>query len=139
MEDSIKKELFIKTVREWQSIKANSSKRIWELTQKVKSPLIVATLDIMKQDAVRHRVLLQIIIDTMEGKGDSVDLKELADLSSTLREHLAVESRMIHLASHTSESSHQNIVQYITSFIISDEKKNNEMMNKLLSLAEVKT
>ena len=139
MEDSIKKELFIKTVREWQSIKANSSKRIWELMQKVKSPLIMETLDIMKQDAVRHRVLLQIIIDTMEGKGDSVDLKELADLSSTLREHLTVENRMIHLASHTYESSHQNIAQYITSFIIADEKKNNEMLNKLLSLAEVKT
>ena len=139
MEDSIKKELFIKTVKEWQSIKANSGKSIWELTQKVKSPLIVATLDIMKQDAVRHRVLLQIIIDTMEGKGDSVDLKELADLSSTLREHLAVENRMVHLASHTYESSKQNIVQYITSFIIADEKKNHEMLNKLLSLAEVKT
>ena len=39
MEDSIKKELFIKTVREWQSIKADAGKRIWELTQKPKALL----------------------------------------------------------------------------------------------------
>ena len=43
------------------------------------------------------------------------------------------------MASHTYESSQQYIVQYITSFILADEKKHHEMLNKLLSLAEVKT
>ena len=139
MEDSIKKELFVKTVRKWQATEADSRERIEELMKRVKSPLITTTLDIMKQNSARHKALLQIIIDTTEDKEDFVDLAELADLTSTFRDHLAVENRMIHLASHTYESSKQNIVQYITSFIIADEKKNNEMLNKLLSLAEVKT
>ena len=32
MEDSIKKELFVNTVREWQAIEANSGERIEELS-----------------------------------------------------------------------------------------------------------
>ena len=139
MEDSIKKELFIKTVREWQASEAKSLERIEGLMNKVKSPLITTTLNIMKQNSTRYKALLQIIIDTIEGKEDFVNLDELADLTSTFRDHLAVENRMVHLASHTYESSQHGIVQYITSFIIADEKKNREMLNKLLSLAEVKT
>ncbi len=140
MEDAgPKRELFLKTVKEWQASEADACERIEKLMKRVKSPLITTTLDIMKQDSGRHKTLLQIIIDSIEGNKDLVDIKELADLSSTLREHLAIESKMIHVASNTYESSQQYIVQYIASFILADEKKHHEMLNKLLSLAEVKT
>ena len=43
-----KRELFLKTVSDWQAIEADTCERIDELIKKVKSPLIMMTLDIMK-------------------------------------------------------------------------------------------
>ncbi len=138
-EGRLKRELFLTTVKDWQVGEADACVRIEELMQRVKSPLILMTLDIMKQDSIRHKALLQIIIDDLEGKKDLVDLKELAELTSTLKEHMAEENKIIHVASNTYDNSPNYVVQYIASFILADEKKHHEMLNKLLAMAEVKS
>lgn len=125
---------FIKIMRDWQKLEDTTIKFSSDTLKKTKNPIIKMTMEMIKNDSQKHRVMQQMLIDSLTKEALHLRPEELELLSDGLNEHIAAEAKSLELADEALKNSELFITRYILSYLIADETKHHNLLNKLNEL-----
>ncbi len=127
-------EEFLSIIREWQALEEKTIRSAEELMSKTNNPLVKMTMEMIKHDSEKHKVMQQMIIDNITKEAIHLSPDELAPLSDMLNKHMEAEAKSLSLADAALEKSELFITRYILSYLIADETKHHNLINKLNEL-----
>lgn len=127
-------EQFLSIIREWQRLEDSTIQFSEEMLKKTKNPLIRMTMEMIRHDSEKHKVMQQMLIDSITKEALHLSPDELASLSSGLEKHMEAEARSIELAEAAFEKSELFVTKYILSHLIADEKKHHSLLGQLNDL-----
>ena len=125
---------FLKIMREWQKLENATIKFSLDMLRRTKNPLIRMTMEMIKNDSQKHKVMQQMLIDSLTKEALHLSPEELAVLSDGLNKHIAAEAKSLELADEALKNSELFITRYILSLLIADETKHHNLLGKLNEL-----
>jgi rubrerythrin len=126
-----KSEEFLNMIKEWQGLEEKTIAFSEDLMSRADNPLIKTTMQMIKDDSEKHKVMLQMIIDNLTKEALRLTPDDLIPLSDALSEHLEAEAKSVELAKSALKSSKLFVSQYILSYILADEEKHHALLSKL--------
>ncbi len=127
-------EEFLNLIREWQALEDKTIASAEELLSRTNNPIVKMTMETIKHDSEKHKVMQQMIIDSITKEAVHLSPDELAPLSDLLNKHMEAEAKSLSLADAALEKSELFITRYILSYLIADETKHHSLINKLNEL-----
>lgn len=127
-------EEFLSIIREWQALEEKTIQSAEELMSKTNNPIVKMTMEMIKHDSEKHKVMQQMIINNITKEAIHLSPDELAPLSDMLNKHMEAEAKSLSLADAALEKSELFIIRYILSYLIADETKHHNLINKLNEL-----
>ncbi len=134
-------EEFLELIKEWKALEDETIKSAGELMSNINNPFVKMTMEMIKHDSEKHKVMQQMIIDNITKEAVHISPDELVLLSDMLNRHMEMEAKSISLANEAFKNSELFITRYILSYLIADETKHHSLINKLneLKLASIST
>ncbi|HAM51123.1 MAG TPA: hypothetical protein DCP92_10710 [Nitrospiraceae bacterium] len=102
-----------------------------QLIKSGKNPLVKTTMEMIKHDSGKHKVMLQMIIDNLTKEAVHLSPDELAPISALLNKHMEVEAKSIDLANNALKKSELVITRHILSALLDDEQKHHNQLHTL--------
>jgi hypothetical protein len=121
-------------LRKWKDLEDKTIKSCEAILKKTKNPIIATLGGAIKNDSEKHKAIIQLVIDGMTKTGFVLSPDDLADVSSLLGKHIALEQKSIEMAGKAIELSRDAITKQMLKLILEDEKKHKKMavqMNEL--------
>ncbi|HET6515884.1 MAG TPA: hypothetical protein VFG09_12040 [Thermodesulfovibrionales bacterium] len=131
IEDS---EAFLQLIREWQQLEDKTIESADGLIKSSKNPLVKMTMEMIRHDSEKHKIMQQMLIDSLTKEAIHLSPDDLAPLSDMLNRHLEAEAKSLALADAALEKSELFITRYILSYLIADETKHHSLIGKLNEL-----
>jgi len=88
-------------------------------------------MEMIKRDSQKHKVMLQAAIDHMTKEAMHISPDELLPVANALDKHVDAEGKSLALASSALAKTRDFFVRYIVSYLMADEGKHHEMLNRL--------
>jgi len=124
-------EEFLKLIKEWQELEERTISSADQLMKRGQNALVKTTMEMIKHDSGKHKVMLQMIIDNLTKEAVHLSPDELASISALLNKHMEVEARSIALAKNALEKSELAITRHILSALLEDEQKHHHQLHTL--------
>jgi hypothetical protein len=124
----------VKILKEWQKLEVETIKHAEQSIKKSKNKLVKMTMEMIKNDSQKHKVMQQTLIDSLTKKPLLLTPDDLASLSDGLNKHLAAEAKTLELADQALQNSELFVTRYILSYLIADEQKHHALLAKLNEL-----
>ena len=124
-------EEFLNIVKEWQALEDKTIQSADELIRKAKNPLIEMTMEMIKRDSGKHKIMLQMIIDNLTREAVHLSPDELAPVSELLTRHMEIEAKSIALANDALKKSELAVTRLILSALLKDETKHHSQLHEL--------
>ena len=128
---------FLDVMRNWQALEDKTIASAHDVIAKANNPLTKMAMELIKHDSEKHKVMLQMIVDNITKEAVHLSPDELDQLAEPLNRHMEMESKSIATAHEALQKSELFMTRFILSYLIDDETKHHEMINKLLD--ELKT
>ena len=125
---------FLKTIRDWQKLEDDTIRYADTLMKKSKNRLVKMTMEMIKHDSQKHKMMQQMLIDSLTKEAFVLTPDDLASLSDGLNKHLAAEAKSLELADEALNNCELFVTQYILSYLIADEQKHHSLLAKLNEL-----
>jgi rubrerythrin len=125
---------FLKTIRDWQKLENDTIRYADTLMKKSKNRLIKMTMEMIKHDSQKHKVMQQMLIDSLTTQPFVLTPEELGAISEGLNKHLAAEAKSLELADEALNNCELFVTRYILSYLIADEQKHHSLLGKLNEL-----
>ncbi|MCL5421134.1 MAG: hypothetical protein M1461_01490 [Nitrospirae bacterium] len=122
---------FMRIIREWQALEEKTIASADELIKKGENPLVTMTMEMIRQDSGKHKVMLQMLIDNLTKEAVHLSPDELAPISALLNKHMEVEAKSIALANDALKKSELAITRFILSALLDDETKHHNQLHVL--------
>ena len=127
---------FLKNMRDWQKLEDETIRYSEAMLKKTKNPLIKMTMEMIKSDSQKHKVMQQMLIDSLTKEALCLSVDELAVLSEGLEKHMAAEAKSLELADAALKNSELFVTRYVLSYLIADEQKHHSLLGKLNELKQ---
>jgi len=124
-------EEFLKLIREWQALEEETIASADHLIKRGGNPLVKTTMEMIKHDSGKHKIMLQMIIDNLTKEAVHLSPDELAPISALLSKHMQVEAKSITLANNALKKSERAITRHILSALLVDEEKHHSQLHTL--------
>jgi hypothetical protein len=121
-------------LKEWQKLEDETIKHADASMKKSKNKLVKMTMEMIKNDSQKHRIMQQLLIDSLTKEPFVLTRDDLASISDGLNKHLAAEAKTLELADKALQNSELFITRYILSYLIADEHKHHALLSKLNEL-----
>ncbi len=125
---------FLKIIRDWQALEDDTIGFSDTMLKKSKNPLVKMTMQVIKNDSQKHKVMQQMILDSLTKEAVHLRPDELAAISDSLNKHIAAEEKSLELADEALKNSELFITRYLLSMLIADETKHHKMLGDLNEL-----
>lgn len=122
---------FLSLIRRWQKLEDTTIKNAQALINKTSSSLVKTTMEMIKHDSEKHKVVLQAIIDSITKEAAYLSPDELASLAGMLNKHLEIEANSVALASEAFKDCKLFATSYLLSALLDDETKHHRMIVQL--------
>ncbi len=122
---------FLKLIKEWQDLEDKTIASADKMLSKTDNLLIRTTMEMIKNDSKKHKVMQQMIIDNLTKEALHLTPEELAPLSEMLTDHLEAEAKSLEIANTALKKSGLFVTRYILSYLIADEAKHHNLLTKL--------
>jgi rubrerythrin len=122
---------FLRIIKEWQALEERTIASADELIQKGKNLLVTMTMEMIKKDSGKHKVMLQMIIDNLTREAVHLSPDELAAITALLNKHMEVEAKSIALANDALKQSELAMTRYVLSALLDDEMKHHGQLHTL--------
>jgi len=129
-----KSDRFLKIIKDWQGLEDETIKFSDEMLKKTKNPLIRMAMEMIKHDSQKHKVMQQMLIDSITKEAIHLSPDELAVISASLNRHIAAEEKSLELADEAVKNSELFTTRFILSLLIADETKHHKMLGNLNDL-----
>ncbi len=127
-------EEFLSLMKEWQTLEDKTITSANDLMKKTANPLIKMTMELIKHDSEKHKLVQQMIIDSIKKQAISISPDELTALSDMLNKHMEIEAKSMTQADKAFQKSELFMTRYLLSYLIADETKHHGLMNQLNDL-----
>ncbi len=117
-----KRATFEKNINKWIEIEDLTVGSCDAIMKKSSSVVVKAMMKAIKMDSQKHKELLQVVLDCIDGTV-TMTPDELATISSLLEGHSKVEKDAIDLAEKTLGDSRHFVITQIIKYILEDERK----------------
>jgi len=125
---------FLKIIRDWQKLEDETIKFSDDMLKKTKNPLIKMTMEMIKHDSQKHKVMQQMLIDSVTKQALILSPDDLNNLGDGLNRHMEAEARSVELADEALKNSELFATKYVLSYLIADEQKHHNLLSKLEDL-----
>lgn len=125
-------EEFLNLIKKWQALEDKTIESAGELIRKANNPLVEMTMEMVRHDSGKHKVMLRMILDNIAKKAVHLSPDELAPLSALLHKHMEVEAQSIALANDALKKSELATTRYILSALLDDETKHHSQLHTLI-------
>lgn len=125
---------FLHIIKEWQRLEDDTIKFSEELMKKSNNKLIKMTMEMIKNDSQKHKVMQQMLMDSLTKEPFILSPDDLGTLSIGLNKHMAAEAKSLELADEALNNSELFVTRYILSYLIADEQKHHALLGKLNEL-----
>jgi len=118
----VRRAAFEKNINKWMEIEELTVGSCDAIMKKSNSAVVKAMMKAIKMDSQKHKELLQVVLDCLDGTV-TMTPDELATVSSLLDGHTKVEKDAIDLAEKTLADSRHFVISHIIKYILDDERK----------------
>ncbi len=118
-------------IRKWQKLEDGTIRHAQTMISKTSSSLVKATMEMIRHDSEKHKMVLQAIIDAITKEASHLSPDELASLAGMLNKHLEIEAQSIALASEAFKNSKLFTTSYLLSALLEDETRHHRMIVQL--------
>jgi hypothetical protein len=115
---------------DWQGIEAGTAESVKSEMQKAKNPLIKAMLQLIGLEAEKHRLVQQMIVDSVKKEAVNLSPDELGVLSGHINRYLESEGRELCEAEATTAGNNPFVTRFLFSYLIDDLKAQNCMLKQ---------
>jgi rubrerythrin len=127
-------EEFLNLISKWQQLEDDTIRHAETLMGKSSNRLVKMTMEMIKHDSQKHKVMQQMLIDSLTKESLILSPDELGALSEGLDRHIEAEAKSLELAEQALNSSELFVTRYILSYLIADEQKHHSLLGKLNEL-----
>jgi rubrerythrin len=127
-------EEFLNIISKWQQLEDDTIRHAEILMEKSSNRLVKMTMEMIKHDSQKHKVMQQMLIDSLTKESLILSPDELAAISEGLDRHIEAEAKSLELAGQALNSSELFVTRYILSYLIADEQKHHSLLGKLNEL-----
>ncbi len=127
-------EKFIHIIKDWQKLEDETIRYSEELMKKTKNKLVRLTMEMIKHDSEKHKIMQQMLIDSVTKEPFVLSPDDLNALGNGLNEHLAAEAKSLEFADEALLNSELFATRYVLSYLIADEQKHHNLLAKLNEL-----
>lgn len=124
-------EEFLRIIKEWQALEEKTIASADDLIRKGNNPLVTMTMEMIKHDSGKHKVMLQMIIDNLTKEAVHLSPDELAPISALISKHMEVEAKSIGLANDALKMAELVPTRHILSALLDDETKHHGQLHTL--------
>ncbi|KAF0143761.1 MAG: hypothetical protein FD156_2410 [Nitrospirae bacterium] len=125
---------FLHIIREWQKLEDSTIKFSDDMMKKTNNKLVKMTMEMIKHDSQKHKLMQQMLIDSITKEPFILSPDDLASLSDGLNKHLAAEAKSLELADAALKNSELFVTRYVLSYLLADEQKHHNLLGKLNEL-----
>jgi len=129
-------EKIVANMRRWQKIEDASVSSTGQIIEKTDNPIVRLIMEIIQRDSQMHYRVQEFIVDSLETKTVNLSPDELAEIWGKIETHIQLEKETIKLAKdtlETMEGKKMMVQQYLLNYLMIDEDKHNEVLDKLES------
>ncbi len=129
----------IDNMQSWQKVENASIASTGRVMEKTANPIVRLIMEVIQRDSQMHHRVQGWIAESLSGQG-TVNLApdELGEVWEMIEEHINLEKRTLELAEQALDSikgSKGMLVQaYLLEYLSEDEKKHNQMLEKLVEI-----
>lgn len=121
---------FEKNIAKWMELEDLTIASCDMIMKKSKSPVVTAMMKAIKMDSQKHKELLAIVTDCVNGT-ITFTPDELTTVASLLETHAKVEKDAIDMAEKALTDSKHFVISHILKYILDDERKHFSMSTDL--------
>lgn len=125
---------FLKIMREWQKLEEETIKLSDGMIKANHNPIVRMAMEMIKNDSQKHKVMQQMLIDSVTSEAIHLSPEELASLSDLLNKHMAAEAKSLELADAALKNSDLFATRFVLSMLIADEQKHHRLLGNLNEL-----
>lgn len=121
-------------IRGWQKLEGSAISQAYDLMRRTRNPLTKMITDLVIHDSEKHKLVQQMIIDTLTDEALHISPDELNELSGMINRHIAAEEEVIRLAEAAMETCRQVSTHFLLSYLIADENKHHSLVGRMNEL-----
>ena len=121
---------FMSLLDKWQKAEDQTIAHCQKMLEATDNILVRTMADLIKADSVKHKEILTMIGQAMEG-AITLRPEELGTISELITEHLEIERSSISLAMEEFQNSRNFVVRQLLSYLLEDEKKHFKLLTQL--------
>ena len=127
-------EEFLNLIRGWQALEEKTIASAEQMIGKTKNPLVKMTMELIRHDSEKHKIVQQMIIDSITKEALHIDPDELVALSDMLNKHVQAEADSLCFADGALAKSELFTTRFLLSYLVADETKHHGLVNQLNDL-----
>ncbi len=139
MKDTFYYQDLIKVMKEWMASEDATIDDAQTLKEETDNRFVKMTMKMLIQDANKHKIIQQMVIDSLTKESVHLSPEELDPLEEILNKHILHETESLIRAVKAIDKSEPRITRYLMSYLNADEAGHRELVAKLneLKLATV--
>jgi len=122
---------FLDRIRKWEELEGTAIASARNIIAQTTNPIIKMTMELIAHDSEKHRLVQQMIIDSLTKEALHLSPDELANLSEGLSKHVEAEGEALRFAEAALKESEIFSTRFLLSYLIEDEKKHHNMLSQL--------
>ena len=122
---------FLSRIRKWQELEDAAIAGAREIISRSANPIIKMTMELIAHDSEKHRLVQQMLLDSLTKEALHLSPDELAGLSAGVSAHVEAEKEALHFAETALKESDLFVTRFLLSYLVEDEKKHYNLLSML--------
>ena len=127
-------EEFLDLIKKWQKLEDKTIDSADAMIRKTNNQFLGMIMESIKLDSEKHKLIQQLIIDSITKEAISISPDELNEMSDMLNNHMEAEAESLCLADAAFAKSELFFTRFLLSYLIADEAKHHGLINQLNDL-----
>ncbi|HTP05310.1 MAG TPA: hypothetical protein VMM54_09170 [Nitrospirota bacterium] len=124
----------IKAMEAWMDSEDQTIKDAEYMKNEVDSPFVKMTMEMLIHDAEKHKIIQQMVIDSLTKEAIHLSPNEFAPLKEVLNTQIVEESESLMRVMATLDKKEPRITRYLLSYLGADEAGRRELVGRLNEL-----
>ena len=134
MKDTLYYQDLIKAMKVWMDSENQTMKDAEYMKEEVDNPFVKMAMEMLIHDAEKHKIIQQIVIDSLTKEAVHLTPDEFAPLKEVLNRHIAEASESLMRVVSILDKRERRITRYLLSYLGADEAGHRELVGKLNEL-----
>jgi rubrerythrin len=121
------------TLRHWQEIEDATVAHTTKVMDRTQNPLVRVVMEIIRRDSVTHKIVQQVILDSLEKQAFTLTPEELGEIWEMVEKHVQMEKETISLAEKGLRNCRLFVQRNLLTYLADDEQKHVRLLGQLES------